>query len=399
MTSPSAKRTAFALGALGLLLGIPFAARASEEVPPGFRVAAGKARDSVVMVQSYLPHPARTGEDYVVCNTGFFVDSEGHVLTSVLAVTGSSRVEVQRVGGKPAQARIWALHQPSGLALLQTDLKDTVPLELSKEPPQAGQWVLAACAARSPEGGVGVALGAGLLSSSEACAKIFGIHRTGLLESELPARRGLAAGPVLDAGGRLVGVVVGVRSSWGRGSSCYALPASVLEPILSGLMERQNRRQGWLGLAVARSPQKEGLTVWGVLAGSPAHAAGIQPGDVLLELGGDAITQPDVFESRVVGATPGTRVMVKLLRRHEVETVPVEFGVRPLLISRMPVSARPDVGALWRGAYANAPPLESWAASREIIRELRRENSEMRQRIMLLEQRLEKVEGEGRGDR
>jgi len=390
-----AQRLVSAIGCVALWASV--AAGASEAGRSDFREAAERACESVVLVVSHVRNPMEPGRDCIIGNTGFFVDTEGRVLTSLLAVSGSTRIEVQAPGADAVQARIQALDQAVGLALLETGLEQTVPFQRREEPLQAGQWVLAACGARSPEGGAQVALCAGMVSACEAAVKLSGVRWDGLLQAELAPRLGLAAGPLLDRTGRLAGVIVGARTSADSGC-CYALPVTRLDSLLERLLRRESRRLGWLGLAVAPSPQTGGLAVRGVLGGSPAHVVGIMPGDILLEFDGEPVRDPSMFESKVVGAAPGSRVELSLLSGREVKRVSVAVGTRPLLISRMPVTARRGVRMFSRGIYVRGPDPSMSAADREIIEQLRQENEELRRRIAQIEERLERLEGESRGE-
>jgi len=382
--------------AAGFCLVTFVAASASEGMRPDFRAAVQKARECVVLVESRVRAPGGPGPEYVMVNTGFFATGEGHVLTSLLAVSGSTRIRVERAGGDVAQAQLWALDQRSGLALLRTGLEHTVSFEPSKEAPEPGAWVLTACAGRCPEGEADVAVAPGVLSSSQACVKLSGVRWDGLLRVELPPRTGLASGPVLDHGGHLVGVVLGARTPPdASGGGCFALPAKALDPILADLIQGRSRRVGWLGLAVACSPGMEGLTVRGVLSGSPAHAGGVRPGDVLLAMDGDVIRTPGVFEAKVSRMAPGARVELQVLRGQELKTVSVEVGARPLLISSMSPRTRREVS--WSGLLSPTGPADFglYGTDQGLVWELRLENWELRQRIDELEQRLELLEGPG----
>ncbi|MHC4481361.1 MAG: trypsin-like peptidase domain-containing protein, partial [Planctomycetota bacterium] len=114
-----------------LALGL-FAGRSAADVPDVADLAR-RASASVVRVRAALPARETSfrlaGEEGVFWNTGFFVDSRGRVLTSLFALAGCADVTVLDAQGRRAPAEVFAVDQPSGLALLETGLAETVPLE------------------------------------------------------------------------------------------------------------------------------------------------------------------------------------------------------------------------------------------------------------------------------
>jgi C-terminal processing protease CtpA/Prc len=155
-------------------------------------------------------------------------------------------------------------------------------------------------------------------------------------------------------------------------------------------MQGKSKQLGWLGLAVARSGDKEGLSVAGVLEGSPGHRVGIQPGDVLLEIDGEVISEPLVFESKVTQKAPGSLVKVALLRGGEVKTAEIEVGARPLLIARFPAPMRSEI-RFYREFFTTVPDADVQALQ-ENIQQLQRENDELRAHLVELEKRLHEIE-------
>lgn len=342
----------------------------------------------MVVVESSQSSPIDPDQSIWVTNSGFIASSEGHVLTSLFAVTASSRVRVRTVDGRAAEAHLLALDQPSGLALLSTGLEETAPLQFSPDPPEPGQWVLSACGKRSHEGGVAVSVRPGILVSCEGCVKMGGQGWEGLLVSDLDAEPGSAGSPILDQSGRLVGIVLGVKAQGEAAACCYGLPAGVLEPILADLMQGKTRRQGWLGVAVARMGEPGGLLVRAVIDGSPSDAAGLRAGDVLVALDGALISGPRAFEEKVAAARPGGEVAFDLIRSGELKSIRVRIGERPLLIARSPVMEPPTIHLLeGPAALAVSDPL-----ARQMIVELQRQNMELREEIERLRERLERIE-------
>jgi S1-C subfamily serine protease len=355
-----------------------------------------QASQSVVRVASALP-AQRTSADAEAdeqsfCNTGFFVSKDGHVLTSLLGVAGCTEIAVIATDGRKSAASVAALDQPSGLALLKTDLTDTVPLALADQAPAGGSWIFLASVARQEEGAT-VVLSPGVVLARRASVRLQGVDWPDLMVASVSVRPGLASAPLLDPDGRLVGVVLGVALTRG-GADCLALPADRLAPILAQLREAKSRRLGWLGLAVIQEPgDREGVRVKAVLEKSPAQAAGIEADDILLQIDDAIIDSPAALVHQVAEAGPGHPVSIKLLRGKEVKAVQVETGPRPILIcGGLRKESGEFVQAPWRKVISPFLSSEAYAREQDKVSALLEENRLLRARVQQLEERLRQVE-------
>jgi hypothetical protein len=269
-------------------------------------------------------------------------------------------------------ARIKAVHQPAGLALLECELRDTTALATDDGSPEAGKMVMLA----TRDSRARLLAQPGLVMPRQEDLRLNGVLWEDLPLTVLYVKPGAAAAPLLDPEGRLCGVVLAVRA---RGDQlpdaglCYLLPRERLEPIVEQLLQGESRRLGWLGLSVLREPKgREGVKVAGVLEGSPAHSVGIQPGDELLQVGGRVIESQEQFAEAVCASEPGTGLRIKLRRGDGIETMEPQVGARPLLICSPP-SRRPSPRTL--------PPAEAARRLAEQNRRLRRQIEELKRRL------------------
>ena len=376
-------------GAIILVVGLAFARGVRAQSPGELPEAVQSLRDSVVLVDASLSFGPQAPGPVVTSNTGFFVSRQGHVLTSALTLGGAEHIEVQDVRGQRSEAHLWALDQRAGLAVLASRLRDTKPIELRQRPMDPMQWIAGIQVTRGSDGAPIARFAQGVVSLSDASLRICGYTWRGLLATDLNAEAGSAAGPVVDQEGKLVGVVLGVQTTVGGRRWCYVLPRESLSPVLIPLLEGKTRRQGWLGLAVARSGEQEGLVVCGVLENGPGHTAGLRTGDVLLEIESKPIRAPNVFEETVVRLKPEQTVAMTYLRGTELRRTSVCVGVRPLMISRV-VQPVPPV-ALYPQTFLP----EAEAAARESrIERLEMENRRLLEMVRNLDQEVTRLKGE-----
>jgi len=310
-------------------------------------------------------------------NTGFFVGTQGEVLTSLFALAGCETPVVVTHDGQSVAARVAAVDQPSGLALLTTPLTDTVPLTAAGQGVPADRIVFLA-AARPQDGRFAAFLSPGFVLPERGAVRLQGAQWEALLVAAVHVRDGSAAAPLVDGEGRLVAVVLGQCAD---GGECVALPVDRLEPIVARLKSGQSQRLGWLGVAVVQEPGlREGVRVEAALENSPACAAGIRAGDVLLQVDDEIVDSAAVLSRHVAEAGPGRTATLKVLRGEEIKTVSVELGARPLLICagyRLP--GQQVVRLSW--PQAGRTPL-----SRKAMADLLRENALLRRRLRELEE-------------
>lgn len=141
-----------------------------------------------------------------------------------------------------------------------------------------------------------------------------------IIRTSAPMHEGFAGGALLGADGRLLGVTT-AASIRGLG---VVIPAAIAWSSAAELLRRGTLKRGYLGIAAqpARVSDKQkavagvdrALLVVDVKAGTPADAAGLFVGDLLLSLDGQKLSAPDELLDLLVGDRVGKAVPVKVLR-------------------------------------------------------------------------------------
>ena len=140
-------------------------------------------------------------------------------------------------------------------------------------------------------------------------------------------------GPVLDAGGGLLGM-----STFGPRRRVLVIPASTVRRVLPALLEGRAAR-GWLGLGLqpvvlpaglhAAAGQEAGLMVIGLATAGPAETAGVLPGDILLDIDGAPALHPRSVAAALSGGRIGHSVPLRLLRGGAPIELTATIGARP----------------------------------------------------------------------
>jgi serine protease Do len=226
------------------------------------------------------------------------VVAAGRVLTLASRLRGSD-VEVVFGSGETAAGTALATDHDLDVAILDVPTGDAPALAWSDDPaPRIGTAVVAL----GDPGGSGLRVTAGAVSARPLTLRgRRGRPLTGVIEHTAPLPRGAGGGPLLAAGGRMLGI----NARRHDGGLILALPSGELAPRVAALLEGRATAPRRLGVAVlspraARRlrgavglPEREGLLVRAVEPDGAAGRAGVARGDLLVALGGRALTAVD----------------------------------------------------------------------------------------------------------
>jgi serine protease DegS/serine protease DegQ len=144
------------------------------------------------------------------------------------------------------------------------------------------------------------------------------------IQTDAAINSGNSGGALVNAEGQLVGINTAMldRDVGAQGIG-FAIPVHTAKRVLDQIVEHGYVVRGWLGVEVGSvtvsadsglPAAARGATVLDVYPGGPAAQAGLQPGDILLKLGSQAITDPIDFRTREANMKPGDKVEVFGLR-------------------------------------------------------------------------------------
>jgi serine protease Do len=254
------------------------------------------------------------------------VIAPGRVLT-VAHVLRGDEATVTFPDGRTETATVAAADADLDLAVLEVETAGVVPVELGD--PKALSAGAAVLALANP-GGQGLRTTFGLVS---ATGRSFrgprGRRIPGSIEHTAPLPRGSSGGPLVDPDGRLLGLNAVRR----EGGLILALPADqALKAVAAGEVRQRPR----LGVALAHPraarklrsavglPARDGLLVHAVVDSSPAAAAGLERGDLIVAAGGNPVTSADDLYEALDRA--GETLVLRVLRGAEERDVAVQLA-------------------------------------------------------------------------
>jgi serine protease DegS len=267
--------------------------------------------------------------------SGVIVDGDGHIVTNHHVIADADSVRVQLADGRVADATVVGRDPDTDLALLRIGLRKlpTMPLGRSDQL-RVGDVVLAI---GNPIGlsqtvtqGIVSATGRGQLGVATF---------ENFIQTDAPINVGNSGGALINAVGELVGINTAViGKNLGVEGIGFAIPVNLVRGVLKEIIEKGRVVRGWIGvvpediddgqarqLGLARG----GVVVTNLYVGSPAQAAGLRPGDIVLAVAGAEVGSAQEVLARVAQVTPGSKVALKVQRGREVAEVPVEVTERP----------------------------------------------------------------------
>jgi S1-C subfamily serine protease len=261
------------------------------------------------------------------------VYAENVVLTTVRALGREDGLHVRRDDGQTLDAELAGWDPTTSLAVLRVPGLGTRAIAPSAVAPRVGHLALAVARSWSNV----VTASAGLISV------IGGPLPTGrrraidqVIRTTAPMHDGFAGGAFLDTAGGLIGIAT---STIIRGTG-VVIPASIAWKTAANVLEHGSLKRGYLGIAgqPVALPEKQqtpggraqALLVVGVTDGSPAAAAGVLIGDLLLEFDGHPIESPEELLDLLLGDRVGRSLPLKVLRGGSVAELHVTVGERPV---------------------------------------------------------------------
>jgi serine protease Do len=256
-----------------------------------------------------------------------FVVADGFVATNAHNLRGE--VHVTFADGRRAAAEVAGVDMDGDIAVLSVETAGVPALEWSARPAELGDFVVAVANPR----GRGLRATLGTVSSiGRAFRGPRGRRIAGSIEHTAALARGSSGGPVLDRDGR----VVGVNTNRLQEGFYQALAATdELSARIANLAKGETPKRRRLGTALAPPhvttrlraaaglPAVDGLLVRSVEEGSPAEAAGLKRGDVLVAAGGSPLTSVDALYDALDGEGD---LEFKVVRATEELVVTVHFG-------------------------------------------------------------------------
>jgi serine protease Do len=267
--------------------------------------------------------------------SGFFISADGYAVTNNHVVDKAESVEVTMDDGKTYTAKVIGTDPKTDIALIKVDGRSDFPhVALGERPPRVGDWVLAV----GNPFGLGGTVTAGIVSARGR--DIGAGPYDDFIQIDAPVNKGNSGGPTFDVDGNVIGVNTAIYSpSGGSVGIAFAIPADTVKAVVTQLRDKGSVTRGWIGVQIqpvnADIADSLGLkTAEGALVAEPqsdgpAVKAGIQSGDVITSVNGQAVKDARDLAKRISGMAPGSKVKVGVVSKGAEKTIEVTLGELP----------------------------------------------------------------------
>jgi serine protease Do len=265
--------------------------------------------------------------------SGVIVSPDGYILTNNHVIENAQRVEVVMNDGRKLPGRVVGTDPSTDLGVVKVDATGLTAAQFGdSDELQVGDWVLAV---GSPFGIFDNTVTAGIVSAK---------GRTNLagptdsyqdfIQTDAAINPGNSGGPLVNIEGRVVGINAQIASRTGGSEGLgFAIPSSIVRPVMEMLVKGGQVTRGWLGINMAPESGADagtpGVAIGSVMPDSPAQKSGLKPGDIITGYNGRAMDSINRLRNAIALTAPGAGAELDVLRGGKRVRVPVRITDAP----------------------------------------------------------------------
>jgi len=272
--------------------------------------------------------------------SGVIASTDGYILTNNHVIKNAQRIRVSLADGRSAPATLIGIDPATDLAVIKIELGNITP---AKVPPNLDSRVGDIVFAIGNPHGLGQSVSMGIISGKER-------NRLGLntfesfIQTDAAINAGNSGGALINTHGELVGINTAHFYSYSTSDRSQglglAIPINIASEVLQSLVQDGFVVRGWLGIDfnvfkrqysqnIFASEQDTGIMLSGVYADSPAHIAGLKPGDLITHFDNKIIEDWNESLNYVTDLKPTSKLDITYRRNNTTYTVTAILGIRP----------------------------------------------------------------------
>jgi serine protease Do len=273
--------------------------------------------------------------------SGVIVSPDGYILTNNHVASAANELTVRLSDGRELRARRIGVDPTTDLALIKVEAQNLVYATLGDSSKlEQGEWVIAL---GSPFG-LEQTMTAGIVS---AIGRKFNGRYDNYIQTDASINPGNSGGALVNMNGELIGINTSILSKGGGSEGIgFAIPSNMAKTVKdrmlgnAGVYARTNTSpnaspnmpasRGFLGVSVQDQQNAQGGAVVAELTnGSPASAAGLRSGDVIVEFDGKPVRSSGQLAKFIAGTPVGRPVKLKFVRDGQTQTASITLAERP----------------------------------------------------------------------
>ncbi len=289
--------------------------------------------------------------------TGFLISEDGYIMTNNHVVEGADKINVILKDRREFDARVIGRDPTTDVAVIKIEGERFAAVRLGDpDGTRVGEWVLAI---GNPLG-LDFTVTAGIVSAkgrplpiireslSQQGAGNAGYAIESFIQTDAAINPGNSGGPLVNLRGEVVGINSAIASNSGYSEGYgFAIPIDLARRVSDDLVRYGRVRRPVLGVTILdvgvedaeafQLPRVAGVVIQDYSPDSPAAAAGLQRGDVIVAVNGRRVDRANELQQRIAGLRPGEEVEVEAIRYGERKTFRVRLAEAPAA----PVAAAP----------------------------------------------------------
>ncbi|GAA6144145.1 DegQ family serine endoprotease [Thalassolituus maritimus] len=282
-----------------------------------------------------FPQGPRQPRDHTSLGSGFIVSEDGYILTNNHVVADADEIIVRLNDRRELEAVLVGADPSSDLAVLKVDADDLPTVELgNSDKLDVGEWVVAI---GSPFG-FDYSVTAGIVSAKGR--SLPSENYVPFIQTDVAINPGNSGGPLFNLKGEVVGInsQIYTRSGGFMGVS-FAIPINVAMDVAEQLKSKGKVSRGWLGVVIQEVSKDlaesfgldraAGALVVQVVKGSPAEAAGLVSGDIIVKVNGKDVYLSSDLPHQIGRLRAGDEAELSVVRAGKKKTIDVEIGALP----------------------------------------------------------------------
>ena len=278
--------------------------------------------------------PPNQEREFESAGSGVIVDAGlGHIITNHHVIDNADEITITLIDNRTLSATVIGSDPGTDIAVLQVDPDNLTDLNLGDSSNvRVGDFVVAI----GNPFGLQHTVTSGIVS---ALGRV-GINPDGyedFIQTDASINPGNSGGALIDLNGNLIGINSAILSqSGGNIGIGFAIPINLAKNIMDQIIESGSVRRGLLGVNIAEITEEiaeslsfassEGALITAISPGSAAELAGLEIGDVVVEVNGEPISGPSELRNYIGMRRPDEMIEINVLRDGELLTFEATLG-------------------------------------------------------------------------
>lgn len=269
--------------------------------------------------------------------TGVIATEDGHILTNAHVIQDAQQIEVLLTDGERVQAEVIGADVQTDLAVLKVDASGLQPAPLGdSDALRVGDQVIAVGHALALPGGPTVT--EGIVSALDRSIRAGEAVLQNLIQTDAAINLGNSGGALVNSQGNVIGLNTAIAGN--AQNIGFAIAITQAREVFEQLIATGKVVHAFLGVQmITLSPAiageldlgvERGVLIDRVEPGSPAQEAGLQDQDVIVEIGGEEVTESTEVQREVSARDPGDTIEVVVVRGSDRVTVEAVLTERPV---------------------------------------------------------------------